>query len=149
MDDNISKFARLYRDAMKVKGFPLIDEKTESYISRLREMYASQQYKEHNVYPTMDVSTVYAVIAMCLELRGFGLSDNEIITFSEVAFNKRRAFFDRLIRIIDLLPNSFSIAKKWNIQDHDRRVKDGSLTYDRFDVGKDRIEYCVSKCVYV
>ena len=149
MDDNISKFARLYRDAMKVKGFPLINEKTESYISRLREMYASQQYKEHNVYPTMDVSTVYAVIAMCLELRRFGLSDNEIITFSEVAFNKRRAFFDRLIRIIDLLPNSYRIARKWNINDHARRVVDHSITYDYFNVTENSVTYRISKCMYV
>ena len=39
--------------------------------------------------------------------------------------------------------------KKWNISDHDRRVRDGSITYDRFDVGEDRIEYHISKCVYI
>ena len=42
-----------------------------------------------------------------------------------------------------------SIVKKWNIQDHDRRVQDGSLTYDRFDVGEDRIEYRTCECVYI
>ena len=31
----------------------------------------------------------------------------------------------------------------------DRRVRDGSITYDRFDVGEDRIEYHISKCVYI
>lgn len=64
-------------------------------------------------------------------------------------FVRRRNFFRRIIRAIDLLPNSFSIAKKWNISDHDRRVRDGSITYDRFDVGEDRIEYRISRCVYV
>jgi len=42
-----------------------------------------------------------------------------------------------------------SIVKKWNIHDHDRRVQDGSLTYDRFDVGEDRIEYRICECVYI
>lgn len=64
-------------------------------------------------------------------------------------FARRRNFFRRILRAIDLLPNSFSIAKKWNISDHDRRVRDGSITYDRFDVGEDRIEYHISKCVYI
>ena len=64
-------------------------------------------------------------------------------------FVRRRNFFRRIIRAIDLLPNSFSIAKKWNIRDHDRRVRDGSITYDRFDVDKDRIEYRISGCMYV
>ena len=42
-----------------------------------------------------------------------------------------------------------SIVKKWNIQDHDRRVQDGSLTYDRFDAGEGRIEYRICECVYI
>lgn len=49
----------------------------------------------------------------------------------------------------NLLPNSFDIARKWNISDHDKRMKDGSITYDYFNVGKDKVEYRISKCMYV
>ena len=49
----------------------------------------------------------------------------------------------------DALPNCYQIAKKWNISDHDKRVRDGSLIYDYFNVSDGKIEYCISKCMYV
>ena len=111
-------------------------------------MYASDGFRAHSIYPTTNAAHVYAVIAMCLELKALDMTDAEIIETVNQGFARRRSFFRRIIRAIDLLPNSFSIAQKWNIQDHDRRVKDGSLTYDRFEVGEDRIEYRISGCVY-
>ena len=68
---------------------------------------------------------------------------------SDAAFKKRRAFFEGLIRIINLLPNSFQIAKKWNEGDHAKRVEDHSITYDYFNVTEDSVTYRVSKCMYV
>nr|MCR5722267.1 L-2-amino-thiazoline-4-carboxylic acid hydrolase [Lachnospiraceae bacterium] len=50
---------------------------------------------------------------------------------------------------IDLLPNSYQIAKNWNISDHDKRMRDGSILYDQFDVSDGKIEYNISKCKYV
>ena len=64
-------------------------------------------------------------------------------------FEKRREFFRKIIAFIDILPNSFDIAKKWNISDHRKRVKDGSITYDYFKVSRDKVEYRISKCMYV
>ena len=104
-------------------------------------MLASAQFQKHNVYPTMNVPLIYAVIGMCLELRDSGFSDTEIMAFTDVVFAGRRRFFDGLIRIINLLPNSFQIARKWNIGDHAKRVQDHSITYDTFDVKEDSIEY--------
>lgn len=52
-------------------------------------------------------------------------------------------------RYFDMMPNAYQIARKWNISDHDKRVKDGSLTYDYFRISGGKIEYCISKCVYV
>ena len=112
-------------------------------------MYASPQFKAHNIYPTMGVTSIYAVIAMCLELRSFGLSNEEIMSFTNAAFKKRRAFFDALIKLINILPNSFQIARKWNIGDHAKRVEDHSITYDYFDVTDESITYRISKCMYV
>jgi hypothetical protein len=148
-EKNIKKCAALYQEGMKAMGLSEQKEKTARYIARLREMYASPQFKEHNVYPTMDVTSIYTVIAMCLELRSFGLSNEEIMAFTDAAFKKRRAFFDGLIKLINLLPNSFQIAKKWNVGDHAKRVKDHSITYDYFDVTDDSITYSISKCMYV
>ena len=149
MEKTIRKYGNVYRKALAFRHFQNVEEKAAAYQSRLREMYASDSFKAHSVYPTVNTVHVYAVIAMCLELKALGLSDAEIIETINHGFTRRRNFFRRIIRAIDLLPNSFSIAKKWNISDHDRRVRDGSITYDRFDVGKDRIEYRISRCVYV
>ena len=149
MEKTIRKYGKVYREALSFRHFREIDAKTAAYEARLRKMYASDGFRAHSIYPTTNAAHVYAVIAMCLELKALDMTDTEIIETVNQGFARRRSFFRRIIRAIDLLPNSFSIAKKWNIQDHDRRVKDGSLTYDRFEVGKDRIEYRISKCVYV
>ena len=148
MEKTIRKYGKVYRKALLSRQCREIGARAAAYETRLREMYASDGFKAHSVYPTVNTAHVYAVIAMCLELKAPGLSDAEIIEAINHGFARRRNFFRRIIRAIDLLPNSFSIAKKWNIQDHDRRVRDGSLTYDRFDVGEDRIEYRISGCVY-
>ena len=149
MEKTVRKYGKMYRKALAFRECRDIEEKAAAYEARLREMYASDGFKAHSVYPTTNTTHVYAVIAMCLEMKAFGLTDAEIIGAVNQGFARRMNFFRRLIRLIDLLPNSFSIAKKWNISDHDKRVKDGSITYDRFDVGEDRIEYSISKCVYV
>ena len=149
MEKTIRNYCKVYRKALSFRHCRDIEAKAAAYESRLREMYASERFKAHSVYPTTNATHVYAVIAMCLEMKAFGLTDTEIIEAVNHGFARRRNFFKRLIRLIDLLPNSFSIAKIWNISDHDKRVKDGSITYDRFDVSKDRIEYSISKCVYI
>ena len=141
MEKTIRKYVGVYRKALVSRHFQNAEEKAAAYQSRLGEMYASDRFKAHSVYPTVNTVHVYAVIAMCLELKALGLSDAEIIGTINQGFTRRRNFFRRMIRAIDLLPNSFSIARKWNISDHDKRVRDGSITYDRLDAGKDRIEY--------
>ena len=145
----VAKYAGMYRKALRIKGIQEPEEKTARYAARLRAMYASPQFRAHDVYPTMNVRSVYAVIAMCLELRAFGLSDAAIMAFTDAAFSGRRAFFDGLIRLIDRLPNSFQIARRWNIKDHARRVRDHSITYERFEVTGDAVTYRISKCMYV
>ena len=149
MEKTIRKYGNVYRKALLFRHYREIEAKTAAYETRLRAMYASDGFKAHSVYPTTNAVHVYAVITMCMELKAFGLTDTEIIETINHGFARRRYFFRRIIRAIDLLPNSFSIAKKCNISDHDRRIQDGSITYDRFDVGEDRIEYRISKCAYV
>ena len=149
MEKTIRKYGKVYLKALSSLHCREIGAKTAAYEARLREMYASDRFKAHSVYPTVNTAHVYAVIAICLELKALGLSDAEIIEVVNHGFARRRSFFRRIIRAIDLLPYSFSIVKKWNIQGHDRCVRDGSLTYDLFDVVQDRIEYRISGCVYI
>ncbi len=149
MEKTIRNYSKVYRKALSFRHCRDIEAKAAAYESRLREMYASERFKAHSVYPTTNTTHVYAVIAMCLEMKALGMTDAEIIEAVNHGFARRRNFFRRLIRLIDLLPNSFSITKIWNISDHDKRVKDGSITYDRFNVSQDRIEYSISKCVYI
>jgi len=144
---SIRSNSKVFKKALVAAG--IRDEYVQDYRRRLTRMYLSSRYKEHNIYPSTDTTHVYAVIAMCLELKKFGLSDSEIITAINQGFVKRRTFFKALISLVDLLPNSFEIAKKWNIQDHEKRVCDGSITYAYFNVCDDKVEYSVSKCMYV
>ena len=121
----------------------------EAFVRHLEEMYASEKYKEHNIYPSMNVESIYAVIAMCLELKHFGMSDKEIIDAVDRGFESKRAAFKKLLNCIDLLPCCYSIARKWNINDHAKRVEDGSIDYDYFNLSDDKVEYSLSGCRYI
>ena len=145
----IKTYGKNYRTVLKEGGFADIEQKMKAFESRLREMYASEIFRKHNIYPTTDATYIYAVMAMCLEIRSFGYSDKDTIRIVNKGFEKRRNFFKRIIAVINLLPNSFDIARKWNISDHEKRVKDGSITYDYFNVSKDKVEYRISKCMYI
>lgn len=149
MAKTVKKYGNIYGKILVKGNFPNPDRKQEAYEKRLTEMYASKKYAEHNIYPTTNAEYIYAIIAMCLELKESGLSDIEIIDAVNSGFSRRRNFFKWLIRCIDLLPNSYQIAEKWNISDHDKRIKDGSISYDQFDVSDGRIEYNISRCAYV
>lgn len=149
MNKPVDRYGRLYRKALAKLGLSDTRERTERYRKRLRTMLDSPQFAEHNVYPTMDVEKIYAVIAMCLELRDYGLSDEEIMRFSDTAFQGTRRLFDALVGLIDLLPNSFNLVRTWNVDDHAKRVQDHSITYDCFRVTENSIEYKISRCMYV
>ena len=129
----VKKYGKIYRRILVIRSYPDPNLKQEAYEKRLTEMYASEKYTEHNIYPSTNTEYVYAIIAMCLELKGLGLSDKEIIDIINRGFSRRRNFFKNLIRCIDLLPNSYKIAEKWNISDHAKRVQDGSIYYDIFE----------------
>lgn len=151
MDNNkaIKTYGKYYQEALKRAGFNDIDNKMFAFENRLQEMYASDNFKKHNIYPTTDATYIYAVMAMCLELKSFGYSDPEIIEIVNRGFDKRRKRFKKIIAFVNILPNSFNIARKWNLNDHAKRTKDGSITYDYFTVTKDKVEYSISKCMYV
>ena len=147
-DKAVKSYRGIYKTVLKSAGLDGIEGRSEAYAKRLSGMYASDKFKEHDRYPTMDVARVYAVIAMCLELKEAGLSDGQIKSAVNSGFESRRAFFKCLLAIINILPNSFEIVKKWNLGDHEKRVKDGSITYDQFEVSYDKVEYRITKCMY-
>ena len=145
----IKKYGKIFRRSLNRSGIVDKEVKMASFENRLSTMYNSDEFTKHNIYPTTDAYRIYAVIAMCLEYKETGMSDAEIIRTVNVGFERRRNFFKRIINIIDFLPNSFDIARRWNISDHEKRVKDGSITYDTFNVTSDKIDYQISKCMYV
>ncbi len=149
VEKTIRSYAKRYRAALCNANIADVDAEVAAYEKRLREMFASDKFKQHSRYPSTDAMHVYAVIAMCLGLKRFSLSDSEIIDIVNSGFRARRNFFRRLLRCVDLLPNAGKMAWNWNIAEHDRRVKDGSLTFDSFQVSDEKIEYCISKCVYI
>ena len=149
MEKFVKKYAQIYRVALNANNFSDIDLRVKSYEQRLKKMYASNAFVVHNVYPTMDVTKIYAVIAMCLELKKENLSNTEIIDVVNSGFMKLKKILATVEKVIDILPNTYQIAKKWNISDHENRVEDGSITYDYFNVTEGKIEYCISKCMYI
>lgn len=149
MEKAIKKYSEIYKKVLSAAGIENSEQNIDAYKKRLGEMYSSDNFRKHNIYPTTNATNIYAVIAMCLELKKFGMADNQIIDAVDKGFSARRNFFKRLIRLIDKLPNSYQIAKKWNLSDHEKRVKDGSIVYDYFNVSDEKIEYCISKCMYV
>ena len=146
---NIKSFSKYYRNALINEGMDDIEKRMTLYETRLEEMYNSENYAKHNIYPSTNVSFVYAVIAMCLELKDAGFEDERIIRAVEKGMEGRWNAFVKILKFIDLFPNCFSIVRKWNDSDHASRVKDGSITYDYFSSEKDKVEYSISKCMYV
>ena len=149
MDRRVAQYAKVFRKAVAHAAIPDADECVTSFARRLEEMYASDLFTEHSVFPTINVGHVYAVIAMCLELREHGLADEQVIACVNVAFAARIRAFDTLLGAIDLLPNCYAIARRWNIGDHGKRMADGSIDYDIFEVREHSIEYAISGCRYV
>ena len=149
MEKKVRKYAKIYRAALCTRNMVEIDKHIASYENRLRDMYASEAFQDHNIYPTMDVYKIYAVIAMCLELKQKNLSDREIIETINSGFGKLKKMLAAVEKLIDALPCAYSIARKWNVSDHESRVKDGSITYDYFHVTDGKIEYRISKCMYI
>ena len=146
---NFKAYSKYYRRLLMNEGFNDIEMRMNSYKTRLEEMYDSDNYAAHNNYPTVSVSFVYAVMAMCLELKDYGFTDKQIVPMVERGMASRWNMFVKILKIIDLFPNCFSIVRKWNKSDHASRVEDGSISYDRFILEKEKIEYRISKCIYV
>lgn len=149
MDKRAAKHAKAFRKAATCAGIADVDACVESFERRLEGMYTSELFRTHDTYPTIDVELVYAVIAMCLELRGRGLSDALILDSVEQAYAGKRRAFSLLLGAIDLLPCSYAIVRRWNVSDHKMRVADGSIDYDLFEVRGHSIEYRISGCRYV
>ena len=149
IDKKLKSYSRYYRNLLLNEGINDIDPKMRSYETRLKEMYNSKAFITHNIYPSTNVSFVYAVIAMCLELKDAGYTDDKIIPAIETSMESRWNTFVKILKFIDLFPFSFAVVRKWNKSDHADRVKDGSITYDQFVLGKEKVEYHISKCMYV
>lgn len=149
IDKKIRSYSKYYRNLLHNEGIKDIDFRMTLYETRLKKMYKSKQFKAHNIYPSTNVPFVYAVIAMCLELKEAGYKDNRIILAVEKCMESRWNAFVRILKFIDLFPFSYSVVRKWNKSDHEDRVKDGSITYDHFSLEKGKVEYNISKCIYV
>lgn len=144
----VKKYAAMYQSALQRAGKTDAAQKAQHYAARLTDMYASDAYRQHDRYPSMLVPLVYAVIAMCLELKDDGLQNDAIISLVNDAFRKRKQAFVCLEKIIDRLPFAWAIVRKWNLADHESRLKDGSITFDSFQADADRVSYRISRCMY-
>lgn len=52
MEKAIKNYGKYYRIALTKAGLDDIDGKMTAFEKRLRDMYASENYRKHNIYPT-------------------------------------------------------------------------------------------------
>jgi hypothetical protein len=149
INKNMKAYAKYYRKVLENEGVNDVESKMAKYETRLTELYNSAKFEEHNIYPSTNVAFVYAVIAMCLELKDMGYEDKAIIPAVEKSIGSLWAGFVKVLKFIDRFPFCYAVVRKWNKNDHRDRVKDGSITYDQFTLEKEKIEYNISKCMYV
>ncbi len=146
---SIHRYTKMFSDTLKQKKIPNYVHISERYSKRVSDLYQSDIYEDYTRYPTIDRQKVFAVIAMCLVLREYHFTNEEIIAFVNFAFCRPKKAFYYLEKIIDALPCAYQIAEKWNLGDHEKRVQDGSVHYELFQVEDGRIEYNITKCMYV
>lgn len=77
MGDVIKRYGKIYRKVLKESGIDEVESMVSSYERRLGEMYESEDFKGFNVYPSTNVTHVYAVIAMCLEIQELGFEGSK------------------------------------------------------------------------
>jgi len=145
----LNYYTKSFKSAIKRGGLSDVEGKSKEFADRLAKMYESDDFAKHNVFPTIDVYKVYAVIAMCLTLKQYDLKKDEIIDIVNDSFRAKKQLFAKLEKIIDASSCAWNVAKKWNVNDHESRVGDGSITYDEFSVTDDKVTYTISKCMYV
>ena len=107
IDKKIKSYSKYYRKILVNEGLEDIDRRMSSYKTRLKKMYRSDGFKTHNIYPSTNVSFVYAVIAMCLELKNAGYTDDRIIPAVEKSMEKRWNAFVKILQFIDLFRSVF------------------------------------------
>lgn len=110
LDRKVKSFSKYYRNILLNEGINDVVPKMNSYESRLREMYSSAQFAAHSVYPSMNVPFVYAVIAMCLELKDAGYTDDRMIPAVEKGMASRWNAFVGILKFIDRFPFTFPIV---------------------------------------
>ena len=88
----VAKYSKDFQTVLVKGNFPDRQKHLAAYRARLSKMYASESFRKHNIYPTTNTPYIYAVIAMCLELKEFGLTDKEIIDAINNGFSGRRNF---------------------------------------------------------
>jgi len=52
MAKTVKKYGKIYRKILVIGNYSYLDTEQEAYEERLTEMYASEKYAEHNIYPT-------------------------------------------------------------------------------------------------
>ena len=78
IEKSVAKYSKNFHTVLVKGNFPNISKHIAAYRARLSEMYASESFRKHNIYPTTNTPYIYAVIAMCLELKGLGFTDKEM-----------------------------------------------------------------------
>ncbi len=148
MKNKVKRYTNLFEKCLKKNNFKDYKEISLKYSKKLDEMYKSDKFKEHNIYQTMDMYKIYAVLLMCLVLKEYGLNKDERLKIVNSTFDGSRKTLYRIEKIIDDLPFAWKIVKKWNTREYKDRLKDGSITFDNFVIMDEKISYRINKCMY-
>lgn len=148
MKKKVKYYSKLFKKCLKKNDFKDYKEKSFEYAKKLEKMYKSKKFKEYNIYPTMDMYKIYAIILMCLILKEDDFNKEEAIKIINSAFDGLRKLLACVEKIIDISPFAWKIVRKWNIKENENRLKDGSITFENFIVTDEKITYRINKCMY-
>ncbi len=57
-ENTVKSYAKIYRKIMNSGSFGDIHQNMAAYENRLREMYASDNFRKHNIYPTTNTTHI-------------------------------------------------------------------------------------------
>lgn len=149
MERMVRKYTRLYERAIRRRKLYDAAEKTQAYRKTLTDMYASELYRQHSAYRSMNPPRVYAMMAMILSLQNAGVEQAEIFEMVEETFCKSQKHLRRRAKLLDLYPGAWKIVRKRRIAAHKKHESDGSMAFDSFEADDECVNYQVHRCMYV
>ena len=144
------KYAKMFSKATKELGRADWNSLYDTYYTRYLGHLESPEYIGYARYKTISLEKVYAAIThaqICLEL-GYDLKEAQRI-WEDILSRKIKKMTNKVMLLIDALPNGYEITAGWLYQDAQARIAENCLTYGQLKYSGEKLEYRITRCAYV